>query len=67
MTGSPTSGAYHIPTVLEGSNRGWSSVVIPIVTAAIVVALGFLMIAVTTSGDESNVNSFPAAAAENQR
>jgi hypothetical protein len=61
MTGSTPSDAYHIPTVLAGSTGGWSRVWIPVVTAAIVVALGFLMIAVTTDRDSTDMTSPPSA------
>lgn len=60
MTGSTPSGAYHIPTVLEGSDRGWSRVWVPVVTAAIVLALGFLMVAATKLNGEANAVPPPA-------
>jgi len=63
MTGSTPSDAYHIPTVLAGGTGGWSRVWIPVITAAIVVALGFLMVAATTDRD-SNPPMQPAAATE---
>jgi hypothetical protein len=61
MTGSTPSDAYHIPTVLAGGAGGWSKVWIPVVTAAIVVALGFLLVAATTDRDSNDMTPPPAA------
>jgi hypothetical protein len=64
MTGSTPSDAYHIPTVLPAQRGGWSRFWIPVITAALVVALGFLMVAATTTDDEPNPVGGPEAAAE---
>jgi hypothetical protein len=66
MTGSTPSDAYHIPTVLAGGSVGWSRVWIPVVTAAIVMALGFLMVVATTDSDPTPLTQ-PAPAAESVR
>ena len=64
MTGSTPSDAYHIPTVLAGGTGGWSRVWIPVVTAALVLALGFLLVAATTMDRDSTPVMQPAPAAE---
>jgi len=64
MTGSTPSGAYHIPTVMTDSRGGWTRFWIPVITAALVAALGLAMVAVTTPDSESNATPGSPAAAE---
>jgi hypothetical protein len=61
MTGSTPSDAYHIPTVLAGGGRGWTRVWIPVITAALVIALGALLVAATADDDPETAIQPPQA------